>query len=327
MKAIRIREPGGPEVLQLVDAEMPSPRAGEVRIRVVATAVNRADLLQRLGAYPAPKDAPQDIPGLEVSGVVDALGEGVASPAVGTRVYAIVGGGGYAEYVTVHARALAPIPEGLGDVEAAAVPEAFVTAYDAMVLQAGLAPGENVLIHAVGSGVGTAATQIAVAIGARPLGTARTDDKLERAKALGLVHGIHVQNARFSDAVHAATAGQGADVILDLVGGSYGPENLRAAAPRGRIVVVGLVAGRSMELDLGLLLQKRLLLKGTVLRARPLEERIAAHQVLARNLGPLFAAKQLRPVVDRVLPLAQAADAHRAMAESESFGKLVLTTG
>jgi putative PIG3 family NAD(P)H quinone oxidoreductase len=319
MKAIVIARFGGPDVLELRDVPAPEPGAGEARVRVRATAVNRADLLQRMGAYAAPPDAPQDIPGLEFAGEVDAVGRGVDLP-VGTRVFALAGGGTYAEHVVVHARTLARIPAGMSFVDAAAVPEAFLTAYDAMVAQGRLAAGECVLVHAVGSGVGTAAVQIARAIGARAVGTSRTADKIERARDLGMTAGIVTTDGKFADRLPEPP-----DVILDLVGGAYVAEDVRCAARRGRIIVVGLMAGTRADVDFALVLHKRLEIRGTVLRARPLEEKIHAGQMLERNIAPLLAAGTLRPIVDRVLPLAVAAQAHAAMGANEGFGKMVLT--
>jgi putative PIG3 family NAD(P)H quinone oxidoreductase len=324
MRAIVIEKPGGPEVLVEKEVPTPAPQRGEVRVRVRATAVNRADVLQRMGFYPAPPGSPADIPGLELAGEVDALGEGVTDLSLGDRVFGIVGGGSYAEHAVVHARALARMPAGMSFTDAAAVPEAFLTAWDAMVPQARLASGEVVLVHAAGSGVGTAGFQIARALGARAIGTARTADKLERARALGLDEGIVVEKGAFAKEVLARTGGRGADVVLELVGGAYVAEDQACVAPRGRIVVVGLMAGNRVEVDLAALMHKRVELRGTVLRARPLEEKIAAAHALGRHLAPLFASGALRPVVDRVLPLAQAADAHRAMQDNDSFGKLVL---
>jgi putative PIG3 family NAD(P)H quinone oxidoreductase len=321
MRAIVIGKFGGPEVLELRDVPAPAPERGEVRVRIHATAVNRADLLQRLGHYPAPADAPQDIPGLEFAGVVDALGPGVTELAVGDRVFGLAGGGAYAEQIVVHARTMAKMPDGMSFTDAAAIPEAFITAWDAMVTQAQFGPGETVLITAVGSGVGTAAVQIARAIGARSIGTARTGDKIAPARALGLDEGVVPDDGKFADAVSALG---GAHVALELVGGSYVAEDIACLLPRGRLVLVGLLAGRSVEADLGALLRKRLTVIGTVLRARPLEEKIAVAQAFARHVVPLFARKALRPVIERVLPLDQAAEAHRAMATNEGFGKFVL---
>jgi putative PIG3 family NAD(P)H quinone oxidoreductase len=321
MKAIVIARPGGPEVLELRDVDSPQPSRGEVRVRVRATAINRADLLQRLGAYPAPPDAPADIPGLEFAGEIDAVGDGVREFSVGDRVLGLAGGGTYAEELVLHARAVARLPDGLSFVEAAAIPEAFITAWDAMVTQGRLAAGETVLINAVGSGVGTAAVQLARAIGARTVGTARTAAKLERARALGLDEGV-VAAGPFGAEVRRRTGG--VDVVLELVGGGYLAEDLQCLAPRGRLILVGLMGGARAEIDLGLLLGKRVELHGTVLRSRPLEEKITAMQAFARHVLPLFARRALAPVVDRVLPLASAAEAHTYVASNEGFGKVVL---
>jgi putative PIG3 family NAD(P)H quinone oxidoreductase len=325
MRAIVIARPGGPEVLELREVPDPEPQRGEVAVRVRATAVNRADLLQRMGAYPAPADAPADIPGLELAGEVVGVGAGVTAWRPGDRVFGLVGGGSYAETVVTHARALARIPDALDFRAAAAAPEAFITAHDALVGHAGLASGEAVLVSAVGSGVGTAAVQLVRALSARAIGTARTGAKLERARELGLDHGI-VPDAggAFARAVLEATGGRGVDVVLELVGGGYLAEDLLAAAPRARIVLVGLLAGARADLDLGLILRKRLRLFGTVLRARPLEEKIAATQAFDRHVVPLLASGAVRPIVDRVFPLAQAAAAHAYVAGNEVFGKVVL---
>jgi NADPH:quinone reductase-like Zn-dependent oxidoreductase len=243
---------------------------------------------------------------------------------VGDRVFGLAGGGAYAEHVVVHARTLVRMPEGLSFVEAAAIPEAFVTAYDAMVSQARLSAGETVLVHAVGSGVGTAAVQIARALGAFSVGTARSADKLDRARPMGLGESVVVEGGKFAEKVSALTGGRGVDVVLELVGGAYVAEDLACVAPRGRIVVVGLLAGARADVDLSMVLRKRLEIRGTVLRSRPLEEKIEAANVLARHLAPLFATRQLEPVVDRVLPLARAAEAHAYVASNEGFGKVVL---
>jgi NADPH:quinone reductase len=315
--------------LELRNVEVPEVTPLDVRVRVRAAGVNRADLLQRMGMYPAPPDAPRDIPGLELAGEIEAVGSAVRDVSVGERVFAITGGGAYAEQAVVNARTIARIPDGLDFAAAAAIPEAFVTAYDAMVVQAGLAAGDSVLIHAVGSGVGTAAVQIARAIGARPIGTARTASKLDRATELGLAVGIvpagDAKEPRFADQVRAATGGAGVDVALDLVGGAYLPETLAALAERGRAVLVGLMAGARAEIDLGLVLRRRLRLFGTVLRSRPLEEKILAAQVLAHRIAPLVAEGRLRAVVGKTFPLELAGEAQDAMASNAGFGKIVLT--
>jgi NADPH2:quinone reductase len=324
MRAIVIREPGGPEVLALVDVPSPEPSRGEVRVRVRATAVNRADILQRMGMYPAPHGSPADIPGLEIAGEVDAVGPDVKELAKGDRVFGVIGGGGYAEHVVVHARTLARVPDGVGLIDAAAIPEAFVTAWDAMVEQARLRAGETVLVHAAGSGVGTAAMQIAKAVGARPIGTARTPEKVGHARELGFHEMIVVEEGAFAEQVLSRTDGRGVDVVVELVGGAYLSQDLVCMAPRGRIVVVGTMGGVRTDLDLTALMRKRIELRGTVLRSRPLEEKILAAQALERHLAPLFGDKTLRPVVDRVLPLAQAGEAHKIVQSNATFGKVVL---
>ena len=328
MRAIFINGFGGPDVLQLREVPLPAPGRGEVRVRVRATAVNRADLLQRQGVYPAPPDAPPDIPGLEFAGEIDAVGDAVIDLLPGDRVFGLCGGGAYAEAVVVHARTVVRMPPALSFDEGAAIPEAFITAWDALVTQAHLTAGEHVLIQAAGSGVGTAAIQIARAIGARSFGTARTADKLERARALGLDEGVPVAAGAvggFADAVLRTTGGRGTDVVLELVGGAYLTEDLLCVAPRGRIVLVGVMAGAHAELDLRQILHKRVQITGTVLRARPLEEKIAAVQQLGRHLVPLIARGTLRAVIDRVLPLARAAEAHAYVASNAGFGKVVLS--
>lgn len=323
MQAIVISKPGGPEVLTLVERPDPEPSRGEVRVRVRATAVNRADLLQRMGAYPAPADAPQDIPGLEIAGEVDAVGPDVERLAVGDRVFGLVGGGGYAERIVSHERALAKIPDGMSFEEAGAVVEAFVTAHDAIVTQGELKSGEPLLVHAIGSGVGTAAAQLGRALGAFVIGTARTKDKLDRARALGMDVGIEADGGKFADAVRAAHPG-GAAVVLELVGGNYVAEDLRCVQTLGRIVLVGLMAGTKADVDLGLVLRKRVRIFGTVLRARPLEEKITAMRAFETQVVPLLARGIVKPIIDCVMPLADAAQAHARMTTNVGFGKIVL---
>jgi NADPH:quinone reductase len=324
MRAIVITKPGGPEVLAVVDRPQPEPARGEVRVRVRATAVNRADLLQRMGGYPAPADSPADIPGLEIAGEVDAVGPSTERFSVGDRVFGLVGGGGYAEQVVSHERALAKIPDGMSFEDAGAVVEAFVTAHDAIVTQAQLHSGEPLLIHAVGSGVGTAAAQLGRALGAFVIGTARTQAKLDRARELGMDAGIVVEAGRFADPVRGI-AREGAAVILELVGGSYVAEDLRCVQTLGRIALVGLMAGAKTELDLGLVLRKRVRILGTVLRARPLEEKIAAMRAFEAQVVPLLARGVVKPIIDCVMPLADAAKAHERMASNAGFGKIVLS--
>lgn len=323
MRAIVITQSGGPEVLTLTDLPDPTPAKGEVKVRLKAAGINRADVMQRMGHYPSPVDAPPDIPGLEYAGIIESLGQGVSDLNVGDRVFGLAGGGTYAECVVVNANTVSPIPDNLSFVEAAAVPEAFVTAYDAMISQCRLQSGETVLIHAVGSGVGLAAIQIANLIGAGTIGTARTESKIHEAKKRGLEHGIVVEHGQFAAEVKKHRE-SGVEVVLELVGGHYLSEDVHCAANKGRIIIVGLMAGLRCELDMGAVLRKRLNIRGTTLRMRPLEEKIIAAKILSNNLVPLFAKKLLKPEVDKVLPLAKASEAHTIMESNKNFGKIVL---
>ena len=328
MRAIVIARPGGPDVLTLRDVPRPEPPRNSVRIRVHATAINRADLLQRAGAYPAPAGAPQDIPGLEYAGIVDAVGPAVTRWQAGDRVMGLVGGGSYAEYVVTHEDEAVRVPDNLTLEQAAAVPEAFITAHDALVTRMQLIRGEALVIHAVGSGVGTAALQIAKAHGAFVLGTQRSAWKLERAHELGLDVAIDARDGDWVEHARAAMRSReapGIDGIFDLVGGDYLGANLRAIRVLGRIVVVGLVAGAKSELDMRMLLNKRATIIGTVLRARSLAEKIDAVRAFERDVVPLLATGAVRPIIDRVLPLEDAALAHEVVAGNETYGKVILT--
>lgn len=327
IEAVVIRGAGDADVLAIEARELRDPGPGELRVRVEAAGLNRADLLQRRGLYPAPPGAPPDVPGLEYAGHVDALGEGVRGWAEGDRVMGILAGGGMATHAIVHAREAIPVPRALSIEDAAAIPEVFLTAWDALFLQADMRAGQVVLIHAAGSGVGTAAIQLARAVSAIPVGTSRTEDKLARCVelGLGLAHGIVVPKgeAAFAGALEAR-AGALADVILDGVGASYLEENVRALASRGTLVVLGLLGGATGTLSLGALLAKRARVIGSVLRARPLEEKAALAQAFAREAVPLFERGVLRPVLGAVMPMRDVQDAHRAMERDETFGKIVL---
>jgi len=325
LKAIVIADYGGPEVLSL--REIPAPQAGpdDLLVRVRATALNRADLLQRRGLYPQPGPKPEfEIPGLEFAGEVAGAGSRVTGFREGDRVMGLLAGGGYAERIVVHHRLASPVPDGMSFEDAASIPEAFITAHDAL-LQCSLVCGETVLVHAAGSGVGTAAIQVARAMGASMvLGTAGSADKLEAAGKLGLDVGIDYHNEVFADKVMKATGGRGADVVIDFVGAAYLEGNLRALAEKGRMVIVGLMGGFTGELPLGMLMQKRLVIRGTLLRSRSLEEKAAATRAFEKSVLPHIAAGRIRTVVDQVLPLAEAADAHRRMEANLNFGKIVL---
>jgi NADPH2:quinone reductase len=326
MRAAVITRPGGPEVLEMREVEAPEAGMGEVLVRIRASALNRADLLQREGRYPAPAGWPADIPGMEIAGEVVARGRGTSLWKDGDRVFGIVGGGGNSAFIATHERTLAGVPSNLSWTEAAAVPEAFITAHDALVTQAEVRPSERVLIHAIGSGVGLAALQLASAAGAIPFGDARTAEKIDRARQLGLAEGVVVGDdvGIIAKGVLEWTQGVGAENVLDLVGGPYAAVSIAAAAPKGRIILVGTMAGREASLPLGVILRKRLTIRGTVLRARPLEEKIAATRAFAAQVVPLLARGVVRPVVDRVFPLDQIAAAHRHLESNATFGKVVL---
>jgi NADPH:quinone reductase-like Zn-dependent oxidoreductase len=300
-------------------------------VRVRAFGINRADLLQRCGLYPAPPDAPANIPGLEYAGIVEAV-DGAGAPrtktadgsaaAVGDRVMGIVPGGAYAEEIVVPAALLLPVPEGLGFEEAAAIPEAFITAWDALQ-RLELCAGEWVLVMAVGSGVGTAAVQLVRARGARSIGASRTAAKLQRAADLGMDAGVDLAHEPLAGKVQRITR-EGAHAAIDLVGGALLGETLQALRPRGRLVLVGLTGGRTAQLDLALLLSRRLRIEGTVLRSRSPAEKLELMAAFAQAVLPLLRARSVRPVVDRVLPFEQIRDAHRLLEANATFGKLVV---
>jgi len=327
MKAVVITRFGGPEVLEIRDVPKPQPGPDEVLVHVRSTALNRADLLQRMGRYAAPPGVPQDIPGLEFAGEVEAAGTNADHWSKGTRIMGIVAGGAHAEFVTAHQDAVAAVPANLDWPNAGAIPEVFITAHDAL-RQAGFSAGDNVLIHAVGSGVGLAATQLVGAMGGRAFGTSRTPDKIDRAKAFGLESGYAVPEPSALTGLSAfakdATGGGGFDVVLDLTGGPYFAASLEAMAHRGRIILIGGVAGGKADVDLYQILRKRLHVIGTVLRARSLDEKIAVTTAFAEEVVPLLASEAVRPVIDSVFPLEKVQDAHRRLESNDTFGKVVL---
>lgn len=329
MLAIVLEEHGGPEVLRPRTIPRPEPTPDEVLVRIHATAVNRADLLQRLGRYPQPGPRPEhEVPGLEFAGVVERVGERAASLArPGERVMGLLSGGGYAQYVATHPRMLLPIPDDFSFEEAAAVPEVFLTAFDALFLQGGLAAGHAVLVHAGGSGVGTAATQLARAAGATVVTTVGSREKAERSLLLGAARAIVRGEEDWAEAAREATGGRGVDLVLELVGAPNIEPDLRALAVGGRVIVIGTMAGAQADLPLGLLMGRRARLVGTLLRARSIEEKIALNQAFLAHGWPLLASGAVRPVVDRVLPLEEAAEAHRHMEANRNFGKVVLRVG
>jgi len=323
-QAVVIEGAGGPETLSIGSIDVRAPGATEVLVQVAAAGLNRADILQRKGVYPAPPGVNPQVPGLEFAGHVAARGSAVTSLREGDPVMGIAAGAAMATHLVVHERELMRIPHHMSLEHAAAVPEAFVTAFDAMFVQAELGMGQFALIHAVGSGVGTAALQLACAAGAIPIGTSRKAHKLDRCRSLGLVHGIDSSHENFAERVKDITAGRLCDVVLDTVGGKYLTDNLKALAPQGRVIVIGLLGGAKAELPLGLLVAKRARLSGSVLRSRPLEEKIAITQAFARAVLPLLDTKRVVPVVESVLPMAQIREAHARMESDDTFGKLVM---
>lgn len=323
-KAIRIREPGGPEVLEIAEIEVPRPGPSQVVVDVAAAGLNRADCLQRRGFYPAPPGVLPDVPGLELAGVVDSVGEEVTAWKPGDRVMGIVAGGAMATRVVTESAELMRVPSELTLVEAAAVPEVFLTAYDAILLQGGLQAGQTVLIHAVASGVGTAAIQLASVLDARSVGTSRSPDKLPRCIELGLNHAVLVEEGQFARAVQAA-APQGAHVILDTIGAAYLSQNVQVVAKKGRIIVIGLMGGVKAELALGVLLAKRASIHGSVLRSRSSAEKAELTRAFTDDMLGRFSTGELRPVIDDTLPMTEVQAAHRQMDANETFGKLVLT--
>jgi putative PIG3 family NAD(P)H quinone oxidoreductase len=325
MRAVVYAGAGGPEVITLGEVPKPEVHPGHIRVRVRAAGVNRADLMQRQGKYPAPAGWPADIPGLEYAGEVEAVRD-ARRWKVGDRVMGLVGGGAMAELLTVHEDEALPIPASLDFAAAAAVPEAFLTAYDALVIRGRLAPGERVLVHAIGSGVGTAAAQIAKHLGGTVLGTSRSAGKLARAAVYGLDVGIDTSRTSFAEAV-----GEPVHVILDMLGGPALADNLRVLAPRGRLVLLGFLAGSAAaNADLGPILRKRLEVIGTVMRTRTLDERRPLVREFAERMLPLFDqrvehAAPLRPVLERTYPMTALAQAHRALEGNATFGKVVVT--
>jgi putative PIG3 family NAD(P)H quinone oxidoreductase len=326
MKAVVITKAGGPEVLQMQEVPDPVPGPEDLLVRVHAAALNRADLLQRQGGYPQPGPKPAfEIPGLEYAGEVIASGARVEGFAVGDRVMGLLAGGGYAEQVTTHFRLAMKVPANLSWHEAGATPEVYITAHDAL-RQCGLVSGETVLIHAAGSGVGVAAIQIAKAMGASlVIGTAGSAEKIEQAKALGMDAGVNYREQDFAAEVLKVTGGRGVDVILDVIGPDYWERNMKAIALKGRMVLVGMMGGNTTGANLGPLLAKRASVRGTTLRARPLEEKADATRAFEKSVVPHLASGRVKVVVDRVFPLAEAAAAQEYMGANQNFGKVVLS--
>jgi NADPH:quinone reductase len=322
MRAIIITRPGGPEVLEIQNVETPQPSGEYVRVRVRAAGLNRADLLQRAGVYPAPAGSPSNIPGLEFAGEVDAVGPLVRAWKPGQRVMGLAGGGAQAEYILAHEGLLVEIPDNLDFIQAAGVPEVFITAHDALFTQAGLQMGERLLLHAAGSGVGTAAIQLAHATGATTFGTSRTPAKLEQARLLGLDVGLSDKN--FASEVNRLTGGAGVHVVLDFIGATYLEQNLEALTAWGRIVFLATMGGAQANINLGMLMAKRISMRGVTLRTRTLEEKLAVTRRFATGVLPLLSSGKVKPIIEQVYPLEKIGEAHTVMGENKNFGKLIL---
>ena len=325
MKAIVVSNPGTSSRLHFHNLPDRHAGPGQARIRIAAAGLNRADLLQRRGQYPPPPGTDADILGLEIAGSVIEAEDPTGRIRIGDRVMALLPGEGYAEEVVVSTELCLPVPSNLGFEEAAAIPEVFLTAYDALFRQVGLGLGETLLIHAVASGVGTAALQLAAAAGVETFGTSRTVAKLDRALELGLDHAFVPSRENLPDEIRQRTDGQGVHVLLDLVGSAYWPANLELLRELGRLIVVGLVSGRTTELDIGLLLRKRLRIFGTALRSRSLSEKGTLIREFGDRILPQFAAGRIRPIVDRVFDWSKVEEAHRYLESNQSFGKVVLS--
>ncbi len=323
MHAVTISEPGGPDVLTWAEAPDPVPQPGEVVIEVVATAVNRADLLQRQGAYPPPPGAPP-YPGLECSGRIVALGDGVEGWQVGDEVCALLAGGGYASLVAVPAGQVLPVPDGVSLTNAAALPEVACTVWSNVFAIGRLQAGDSLLVHGAGSGIGTFAVQLAHAVGATVYGTARAA-KHDAVRALGADVLIDYTTTDFAAAVRDATDGRGVDVVLDIMGAAYLSRNIDVLAPGGRILVIGLQGGGAGELNFGALMGKRGSIAANTLRSRPVADKAGIVSAVRDHVWPLIADGKVRPVIDRVLPITAAADAHRVVEANQHVGKVLLT--
>ncbi len=324
MTAIRIREPGGPEVLQLETLPLPEPAQGEVLVRIAAAGVNRGDIVQRMGFYPPPKGV-TETPGLEFAGTVVALGPGASKWAVGDKVCALVAGGGYAEYATVHESHALPVPDGFSMVEAAALPETIMTVWTNVFDRGRLKAGETLLIHGGTSGIGTTAIQMANAFGAKVYATAGSEEKARKCEELGARRGINYRNEDFVMVMGEMTGGTGADVIFDMVGGDYIQRNITCAARGGRIVNIAYQNGSVAEVNFLPMMLKQVTLTGSTLRARPLEEKTELTETVLREVWPWIKTGRVKPIVDTVFPLKDAGKAHERMETSAHIGKIILS--
>jgi NADPH:quinone reductase len=323
MIVIEIRQPGAPDVLVPAERPVSTPRAGEVLIKVAGAGVNRPDLMQRLGKYPPPPGA-SDIPGLEVSGTIEAVGADAGAWKVGDRVCALLAGGGYAEYCVAPAPQCLPAPRAVDLAEAGAMPETFFTVWTNVFERGRLKSGEALLVHGGSSGIGTAAIQIACALGARVFATAGSAEKCAACERLGAERAINYRDADFVDAVRQSTGGKGVDVVLDMVGGDYFPRNIEALAVEGRLVQIATLRGGKSEIVLPAIMQRRLTITGSTLRARSVAEKGAIARALLEHVWPLVEAGRVKPIVYRAFALGDAAAAHRLMESGEHIGKILL---
>jgi len=324
MTVVEIAAPGGPEQLKLAVRPVPRPGDEEVLVRVAAAGVNRPDIMQRQGRYPPPPGA-SDLPGMEIAGEIVALGSKVTGLSIGEKVTALLPGGGYAAYAIAAAPLCLPVPAGITMIEAAAIPETYFTVWTNLFTRGGCKEGDIVLIHGGTSGIGTAAIQLAAAWGAKVYATAGSDEKARACERLGAVRGINYRTEDFVEVMREATAARGVDVILDMVAGSYVARNLEIAALEGRIVVISLLGGSRAEINMGMILTKRLTLTGSTLRSRTIAQKAEVAAAVRANVWPLLAAGRVRPVIHATFPLAEAAEAHRLMETSNHIGKIVLT--
>ncbi|WP_276374544.1 NAD(P)H-quinone oxidoreductase [Chryseolinea sp. H1M3-3] len=327
MKAIVITEPGGPEVLQVKERPTPVPEQGEVLIKVIAAGVNRPDVAQRKGHYPPPKGASPDIPGLEVAGIVEALGKDCTTTKPGDKVCALVSGGGYAGYCTVPEGQLLPIPDNLSFEEAASLPETFFTVWSNVFDRGQLKPGQKLLVHGGSSGIGVAAIQLAKAWGATVYVTAGTDEKCSYCEELGAERAINYKSQSFKEEIKRVTSSQGVDVILDMIGGDYTPDNLECLAEEGRLVLINVMRGDETKVKLSMVMRKRLTITGSTLRARDTAFKSSVAKKIKEHVWPWLEAGVVKPVVYKTFPLEKAADAHRLMESSTHIGKIVLLVG
>jgi NADPH2:quinone reductase len=325
MKAIIITRPGEPEVLQLAERPKPEISADEVLVKVAAAGVNRPDVAQRKGHYPPPASAPQDIPGLEIAGVISKVGHNVTRWKVGDRVCALVAGGGYAEYCNVPAGQCLPIPDDLLMIEAASLPETFFTVWSNVFDRGRLKPGETLLVHGGSGGIGITAIQMAKAMGSTVYVTAGSDEKCHFCEKIGAKKAINYKTEDFKDVIHQLTNARGVDVILDMIGGDYTTPNLQSLADEGRLLLINMMLGKDVGIDLSLIMRKRLTITGSTLRSRDIAFKAAVAQSLEAHIWPFFDSGVIKPAIYEVFPAAKAAEAHKLMESSQHMGKIVLS--